>query len=379
MIQDDNIIEEIDSETHDDYVDDDLYKIKSWGSDMSFREIITMYEEDELVKPEMQRHYVWDKVEASRFIDSLLLGLPVPSVFLANTKDSKKIIVDGYQRIMTVYDYVKEGIWREDGKVFKLSRSQKINPRWQGKAFTELESEYQRKIRSSLIHAIIFEQSHPNDDDTSLFQVFERINTSGRSLTAQEIRNCVYQGVYNKFLLSINEEDTDWRDLYGTEAPDKRMTDVELILRYFALQDPEVWRMETGRISLKKHLNLFMGKMAKSSEGYLDNKEEEFGAVTQYLNNIFGEYAFRRVLSDEIDEGPKKRFVPTLFDSISIATKQAIKNDVLNTNRIDMLNRRDRLLGDPDYEQYISIETTRVEHIHGRINLAYRYLYDKNA
>lgn len=99
-------IEEISSEVEDDYSDDDLYKIKSWGSDMSFREIITMYDEDELVKPEMQRHYVWEKVEASRFIDSLLLGLPVPSLFLANTKDEKKIIVDGYQRIMTVYDYV---------------------------------------------------------------------------------------------------------------------------------------------------------------------------------------------------------------------------------------------------------------------------------
>lgn len=114
------------------------------------------------------------------------------------------------------------GVWREDGKVFRLSRSQKINPRWQGKAFTELDSKDQRKIKSSLIHAIIFEQSHPKNGDTSLFQVFERINTSGRSLTAQEIRNCVYQGDYNRFLIELNE-DEDWRILFGSEEADRRM------------------------------------------------------------------------------------------------------------------------------------------------------------
>ena len=74
-------------ELDDFYSDDDLFKISSWGADLSFRELITRYDEDELVKPELQRHYVWDKTEASRFIDSILLGLPVPSIFLAKTKN----------------------------------------------------------------------------------------------------------------------------------------------------------------------------------------------------------------------------------------------------------------------------------------------------
>ncbi len=86
-----------------------------------------MYEEDELIKPELQRKYIWEKPEASRFVESILLGLPVPSIFLANTSDSKKLIIDGYQRIMTVYDYVRGGIWKKDGKVFKLSNTKKIN------------------------------------------------------------------------------------------------------------------------------------------------------------------------------------------------------------------------------------------------------------
>jgi len=92
-------------ESDDSYSNDDLFRISSWGADLSFRELIARYDDNELVKPELQRHYVWDRVEASRFIDSILLGLPVPSIFLAKTPDEKLLIIDGYQRIMTVRDY----------------------------------------------------------------------------------------------------------------------------------------------------------------------------------------------------------------------------------------------------------------------------------
>ena len=105
----------ITDEIDDSYSNDDLYNITSWGADLAFRELITMYQEEDLLKPELQRKYVWDKSEASRFIESILLGLPIPSIFLANTSDEKKLIIDGYQRIMTVVDYV-EGIWQKDNK-----------------------------------------------------------------------------------------------------------------------------------------------------------------------------------------------------------------------------------------------------------------------
>jgi uncharacterized protein with ParB-like and HNH nuclease domain len=65
------------------YTDDSLFNIKSWGAGMSFRELITMYDEGELIKPELQRKYVWGRVEASQFIESILMGLPIPSIFLA--------------------------------------------------------------------------------------------------------------------------------------------------------------------------------------------------------------------------------------------------------------------------------------------------------
>lgn len=84
-------IEVIKSEMEDDYSDDSLFNISSWGADLSFRELVSMYNDNELVKPELQRKYVWDKIEASRFIESILLGLPVPSIFLAQSGSQKLI------------------------------------------------------------------------------------------------------------------------------------------------------------------------------------------------------------------------------------------------------------------------------------------------
>ena len=216
------------------YSDDDLYNIKSWGADLSFREIIIMYEDEELLKPELQRKYVWTKNEASRFIDSILLGLPVPSIFLAKEKDETMLIIDGFQRIMTVNDFVK-GIFSGDGKSFKLSNTDNINKKWRGKTFAELDPEEKRRIRNTTIHAIIFEQKYPRND-TGMFQIFERINTGGRTLKPQEIRNCVYQGKCNNLLFVLNKN-MAWRKILGTESEDSRMADLELILRYFAMYD----------------------------------------------------------------------------------------------------------------------------------------------
>lgn len=79
MLEKKDVLFENNNEDDAGYSDDSLFNIISWGADLSFREIISMYEEDELVKPELQRKYVWDRLEASRFIESLLMGLPVPS------------------------------------------------------------------------------------------------------------------------------------------------------------------------------------------------------------------------------------------------------------------------------------------------------------
>lgn len=361
----DNKIVELKDEKNDDYSDDSLFNISSWGADLTFRELIAMYEEDELVKPELQRKYVWDKQEASRFIESILLGLPVPSIFLAQS-GSQKLIVDGYQRIMTVYDYVR-GIFTTDQKVFKLSNSEKINRRWRNKAFSELSLDDQRQIRSYTIHAIIFEQKHPAND-SSLYQIFERINTSGRTLNAQEIRNCVYQGAFNTLLEKLNEYYL-WRELFGTKQVDNRMRDIEFILRFFVMKSNVVQNSTSKQISLKKELNDFMGKYKDAPEGELKEFESDFINTIDAVYNSLGKNAFRNYTNKY-----SKKFHPAIYDAIMIAYYKKLKSgeDISKVNESRHLD----LLANPVFKDVTSIRTTDIDNIISRIELAAQILFD---
>lgn len=373
MNQEDQILHVISDEQNDDYSNDDLYNITSWGADLSFRELISQYEEGALLKPELQRHYVWDKAEASRFIDSVLLGLPIPSIFLAKTVDEKMLIIDGYQRIMTVYDFVR-GIFTGDGKVFKLSNSEKVNKRWRGKAFSELTESDQRKIRGTTIHAIIFVQKQPKDDDTSIYQVFERINTGGRTLLPQEIRNCVYQGPFNSLLIELNTNQK-WRNLYGLPKPDSRMRDMEFILRFFALRSRKLLdSKEPGRISLKKYLNEFMGSGEVKRPTELDSMQKTFVQVFTLIHDRFGKEAFHNISPKEPEKFIKK-FNPTIFDSIAISTYIAVERGIDDVEEQQYKSLRLQLLQNQEYQDLIKIRTTDIERIQKRVSLALQHLY----
>ena len=371
-IDNENIPVSIPDETNDSYVNDDLYNISSWGADYSFRELVSLYDEDDLVKPELQRKYVWEKPEASRFIDSILLGLPIPSIFLAKTENNKMLIIDGYQRLMTVNDFVK-GIWTGDNSVFTLSNIPgKINHRWKGKAYNQLSETEQRKIKTTTIHAIIFEQKQPKDDDTSLYQIFERINTSGKTLMPQEIRNCVYQGNLNTMLFQLNKN-INWRLLFGNHKEDSRMRDLEFILRFLTLKSDEIKNSKKGSISLKKVLNEFMGAKENNNPEVVKKFALEFSNSIMAIKNQFGENAFFNVQSNDLTT-IRKRFYPTVYDSIMIATSIALAYGV-DTSKSDESNRL-ALLRDDKFREYSTQGTMQVENINGRIELALKHLYN---
>jgi len=369
------LLEEIKGESES-YTDDALFNISSFGTDLTFRELITMYKEGELEKPELQRKYVWTKNEASRFIDSILLGLPVPSIFLAKTEDEKRLIVDGYQRIMTVYDFT-EGVFSGDQKIFKLSNSENINERWRGKAYKELSPEEQRKIKMTTIHAIVFEQKYPQND-TGMYQIFERINTSGRVLKPQEIRNCVYHGEFNSLLFDINK-DLSWRKVLGTNIEDARMADLELILRFFAFinfRDRE--EKNQKQINLVKYLNTFMNEYQNIDKRNQTAFKKRFITTINYLYNQIGDAVFR---SARLKYGKivfAKKVNPVIFDAICTATDYVIKKDAdraelckesLKENYLKLLTE------DEDFNKAITIRTTNTENIRKRINISTETLY----
>lgn len=367
-----DVIQHIKAEEQDSYSDDSLFNIKPWGADLSFRELIQRYDDNELVKPELQRQYVWDRAEASRFIDSLLLGLPVPSIFLAQTQDEKLLIIDGFQRIMTVRDYVR-GVFSKDDQRFSLSRTSKINRRWRGKLFDELSETEQRRIKNTTIHAIIFaQQMEPAGDDTSLFQVFERINTSGRTLMAQEIRNCVAQGSLNKLLFDLNSNPS-WRALFGTVAPDTRMRDMEFILRFFALSSPEFKVYNKEQLSLRQFLDIYMKNNSKADPSKVHELSSRFILCIERAEAWFGKVAFHNVSPSDNTKYVQK-FSPTIFDSIMIAIDGANARGILVPS-CDPMQARNSLLADEQYRSVIAQETMRKLSIRTRINKASNYLF----
>ena len=359
------------AEENQDYSDESLFNITSWGADLSFRELISMYDDDELLKPELQRKYVWTKDEASMFIDSLLLGLPVPSIFLAKEND-QKLIIDGYQRIMSVYDYVK-GIFSADGKVFKLSNAHSINSKWRGKAFAELSIDEQRRIKSTTIHAIIFEQKHPADD-SGMYKVFERINTSGRNLKPQEIRNCVYHGELNNALMEMNSN-IYWRKLWGSEASDSRMTDVEFILRFIALDHLLQTDTKLKQISLKKELNSFMENSKSISASEIEQLKTFFNNVVTQIWTLLGSCAFRNLKKAVASDGSvafASAIHPAIFDAIMLAMAEALRKNKSLVSESVAVSRYIATLQDKEFLSCISQRTTNTDKITTRVDIAKR-------
>lgn len=360
-------IEEINGED-DNLSSNDLFNIVSWGADLSIREIKDNFKDGDFIKPSLQRNYVWDKKEASRFIESILLGLPVPSIFLANLTDDRKLIVDGYQRIQTISDFFEERFSKDDS-VFKLD-CKDINERWKNCTFSNLSSEDQRRFKQYLLHAIIFEQKTPKDD-SGIFQIFERINSSGKVLNAQEIRNCIFQGDLNNILNELNKNE-DWRFLFGDIKEDSRMKDIEFILRFFTLSSDTVLQSQQPQVVLKKELNDYMKRHISMSNIDKNKTIEKFLNSVSYLKRNLGEHAFHNLEKDT--DRYRSAFHPTIYDSIMIATSIALERNVGDI--ADLSERKVDLLRDEDYKSVITQGTMRLQSIKTRISKALSILFN---
>ncbi len=361
----------LEEEKQDSYSDDSLFNITSWGADFSFREIVERYEDGEIIKPELQRKYVWSKKDASRFVDSILLGLPVPSIFFSKTNNESLLIIDGYQRIMTIHDYI-QGFFSDSNDKFNLTNSKIINKQWRGKTFKELSIEEQRRIKNSTIHAIIFQQKYPSND-TGMYQIFERLNNTGRTLKSQEIRNCVYYGEFNTLVNKLNKNE-DWRTIMGVQKEDSRMADIELILRFFAIRDLYNQiiqsKIKIKQIILTKYLNEYMGIKQNIDENEQKELENIFERVVSFFSNSLGKNTSRNFSNDNFTN----KIHPAIFDAIMVACSYCIEN---NYNLIihNLEKKYINLLSKKEFINSIKEQTTKIENIKTRIELAIKVLF----
>ena len=269
------------------------YAITSYGADYPVDGLVKRLGQDDIVIPlfsldpqpdqstvGFQREYVWTKPQADRFIESLLLGLPVPGVFLVKEANGKHLVLDGQQRLKTLQAFYN-GIFL--GKEFTLDN---VQPKWQGKTYSTLVVDDRRRLDDSIIHATIVRQDEPTEDQSSVYLIFERLNSGGTFLQPQEIRVALYHGQFATLLSKLNLN-VDWRALYGKKSA--RLKDLELILRFFALH----FYAQNYRRPMKDFLNRYMA----ANRAFAKQSDEQlrllFESTVEVIRTHIGPKAFR--------------------------------------------------------------------------------------
>ena len=228
MTEDELDYERTEEPEEDEALSGPTYEIFSYPADTTLKGYLDQWNNGQLYVPRFQRNYVWDQTRASKLIESFLLGLPVPPVFLYKPASTKTFwIIDGHQRIKSIVDFQK-GLFGE-GK-FRLKG---VEDRWLGKAFADLTENERFALETSVLRAVVIQQTNPKDN-SSIYRIFERLNTGGIRLNAMEVRQCVYESDFLDKLKLLNEL-PEWRGLLGLKKLDKRLKDVELLLRIIAL------------------------------------------------------------------------------------------------------------------------------------------------
>ena len=356
------------------------YDIVSSPNDFNVLSYYSFIDSGAIAIPGFQRHYVWDIRKASKLIESILMGLPIPQIFLYEDAKNKFLVIDGQQRLMTLYYFIKgrlpkrdarskiRSIFAQKGKLeaadlddtelfsmFKISASQDgIEGPYEGKTYATL-GELQPTFNLRTIRNIMVKQVRPDDDRSSIFELFNRLNTGGVNLSQQEIRSSLFYGPIMNCASKCNE-DRNWRKILGGE-PDQRQKDVEIILRMLALAN--------GHEGFKKPLTKFINdfcKLTKNDTPLADSIAATFSKFAQSVS----------VIERDLYLEPKsKRVSVPILESLFVASSEnAVRNKNPNLYVPIPTTAASRLRSHADFESFFTGKTTDVESVKGRIKTA---------
>ncbi len=362
------------------------YDISVIPNDFNVMTINSLIESGVISMPAFQRNYVWDRKRASRFIESLILGLPIPQIFLYQVERNKYSIIDGQQRLLTIYFFVKQRfprsgkrtflrkVFDENGNIpdsvlsdneifqdFKLQFAKQENGAphpLNNKKYHTLDVAQKSSFDLMPIRCMSIRQNRP-EDDGSIYEIFSRLNTGGLNLSPQEIRGCLYRSDFYKMIYSLNSEPC-WRDIVGKKEEDDKFRDVEVLLRSYALlYDGELYSGSMIR---------FLNRFSKEAQGFDGEKIEQ-------SKKLF--FDFISVCAD-ID---KKDFLTqtgsfnvSLFDAVFVTISEKILADGIEQAAITQ-DAFDALKKDENFKNAITHSTSHVESVKTRLRLARKYLY----
>ena len=330
--------------------------------DMSIGEIMSMYEREEIIiDPDFQRLFRWSIPQQTRFIESLLLGIPIPPIFVAEDQNGKWELVDGLQRISTVLSF------------FGLLRTITDKNNWsmtEGELIPSLENynsdTIPLKINLNIKRAICrVELVKWNSLMDMRYELFNRLNTGGSPLTEQEIRNCIFRGTSSEFnnFLTRMASNTDFINLISpTERQVEEKYLEELVLRFVSLLDKE-WEnaanwQHTGD-KLSTYMTLFMKRATQN---------ESFGFVS--LEKLFTRvFTVLQPLGYEIFRASNNNFSTSYYDGITLGIAANI--DHYEVVEIDEINEKiSELINHPDFIKNIGAGSSTKNRVINRIRLA---------
>lgn len=373
---------EDDSENEDE-IQVDEYDITASPNDFNVMTLHNFVESGIVRIPSFQRNFVWDLGRASKLIESLILGLPVPQLFLYEQGRNSFVVIDGQQRLMSIYYFIKKrfpkkekrsdlrNIFDREGRIpeeilhedvyfqtFNLRLPEKLpgyKNKFKGLNYATL-GEYKTQFDLRPIRNIVVKQNVPRDDDSSMYEVFNRLNTGGVNLRPQEIRTSMYHSNFYEMLYRINTEEK-WRRILQSTEPDLHMKDIEILLRGFAM----LIDGENYAPSMIKFLNQF----SKNCERYNVGQNE-------YFENLFA--SFLNACADLPDNAfmnkKNNRFNIALYEAVFSAVNQKAFSDnrcingKLETEKIRTLET------DPEFSGAALAATTQTANVKKRLNRA---------
>lgn len=317
--------------------------------------------EGDIFIPDFQRGYVWTKKQADRFIESLLLGLPVPGIFLSTDRaTNRRLVIDGGQRLRTIQAFM-DGKFK--GRDFILDKG--IHADFEGKSYHDLLPSDRRRFDDAIIHATIVRQEKPEGDERSLLYLFERLNTGGTAAQPHEIRRSLWGGNLNDLLKSLDKEE-HWRNVYGPQS--QRLKDQELILRFFALyiEEDRYGSVKEER-TMKDFLTSFMARNRNIAPETAEVWRDIFRTTITFVNEALGREAFRR----------GRGLNAAIFDSVMAALAHRQKESDLPSVP-EFKKAYTVLLEDQRFDDATSSQTSHQAKVKERLRLA-REAFAENA
>lgn len=337
-------------------VEDTKNSLSTDRLDMSFGELMSMYEREEIIiNPEFQRLFRWDRGQKTRFIESLLLGIPIPPIFVAEDEDGRWEVVDGLQRISTVFSFF--GVLKNvpEKNNWKLEKGEIID-NFESLTCDDLPLKLRLNIKRSVCRV---ELTKWNSQYDMRYELFNRLNTGGSELTDQEIRNCIFRGVSDEFNKFLSEEGQNPEFIQLISPTERQLQELyldELVLRFCSLFD----NIEAINANISQHMTNFMKEIVETPE--LIPKYKSIWDRTTNLLKPIGKEVFRA--SNGV-------FSTSLYDGIMIGVSQNI-DKYEEIEQEYLLNKINELKSDEEFKKATGSASNSKTRIVNRLNVTNR-------